>query len=106
MSVIRTALAGAAIVLLLTTPSWAQRDMDYGSFLTGSLDRDPEVSAENKNVSTEQDGDPSNHIAAKAINVRTGGGTVTFDTDLVRYAIAWTDGFLNLVDTHMTTGKG
>ena len=95
-----------SVSLWLVPPAWAQKDMDYGPFLTGSLDRDPKVSEKQRRHSTEQTGKDENHIVSKAINIRAGDGTVTFDTDLVRYAIAWTGGFLNLKKTHQTSGKG
>lgn len=85
-------------------------DMDYGPFLSGSLDRDKAVSEKNSNASTEQDGPSPNALAAKAINVRLGKpgdvAAVAFDTDLLRYAAAWTEGYLNLSKTHLMTPKG
>jgi glucose/arabinose dehydrogenase len=85
-------------------------EMDYGPFLTGSLDRDKKVSERNSNQSTEQDGPGPNALAAKAINVRLGTGSdvagVAFDTDLLRYAAGWTEGYLDLSKTHLTTPKG
>lgn len=91
--------------------------MDYGPFLTGSLDRDPEVSALDTEQSTEQLPDHTNNIAAKAVNVRLRGpavgddasrveATIAFDTDLLRYAAGWTGGFVKLDKTHLTSEKG
>ena len=84
------------------------REMDYGPFLSGSLDRDKTVSEKNSKESTEQDGPHPNALAAKAINVRLGDGVagVAFDTDLLRYAAGWTGGFLDLSKTHLATLKG
>ena len=83
--------------------------MDYGPFLSCSLDRDRAVSLRHTEMSTEQDGAP-NALATKAVVVRLGGsagGTaVAFDTDLLRYAAGWTGGFLNLEQTHLTSQKG
>src|SRR5439155_13294012 len=48
-----------------------------------------------------------NALAAKAVVVKLGSGAaVAFDTDLLRYAAAWTDGYLDLSKTHLTTPKG
>ena len=85
--------------------------MDYGPFLTGSLDRDPPVSKRHTEMSTEQAGDHANNLAAKAVNVRLRGPggaemAVAFDTDLLRYAAGWSGGFVNLADTHLTSEKG
>ena len=84
-------------------------DMDYGPFLSGSLDRDRAVSEKHSDQSTEQDGNP-NGLAAKAIVVRLGTmddpAAVAFDTDLLRYAAGWTGGFVNLEKTHLATMKG
>ena len=108
----------AVAVLLLVLAVAAARgaaaapgeDMDYGPFLTGSLDRDKKVSEKNSNQSTEQDGPGANALAAKAINVRLGTNGdvagIAFDTDLLRYAAGWTEGFLDLSKTHLTTPKG
>ena len=94
-------------------------EMDYGPFLTGSLDRDKAVSHKLSNQSTEQDGPHPNALAAKAVSVRmkAGGnaalthwGAVAFDTDLLRYAAGWgtfpRGTFLDLSKTHLTTPKG
>ena len=95
--------AGAA---LAATPG---ADMDYGPFLTTSLDRDRAVSEKHSDESTEQAGNP-NALAAKSINVRLGDerhpAAIAFDTDLLRYAAGWTGGFLNLDKTHLATMKG
>ena len=99
---------GAACNACTARPPGA--DMDYGPFLTGSLDLDPAVSARHARESTEQTGDNPNNLAAKAVNVRLRAGdveaTVAFDTDLLRYAAGWTGGFVNLDKTHLTTEKG
>jgi hypothetical protein len=84
-------------------------EMDYGPFLSGSLDRDKAVSEKNSKESQEQLGAANrNGLAAKAINVRLGRGKagVAFDTDLLRYAAGWTGGFLDLSKTHLTSLKG
>src|SRR4051812_33440642 len=85
-------------------------EMDYGPFLTSSLDRDPAVSKKESGASTEQTGTDANHLAAKSVNVRLhvaeADATVAFDTDLLRYVGGWTGGFLNLHNTHLTTEKG
>jgi glucose/arabinose dehydrogenase len=81
---------------------------DYGPFLTGSLDREKAVSKANEELTTEQLGpekDP-NHLATKSINIDLGNGAaVAFDADLLRYAAGWTGGFLDLTNTHLTSGK-
>ena len=85
------------------------REMDYGPFLSGSLDRDKSVSHKNSSESREQLGPGNtNALAAKAINVKLAGGeaAVAFDTDLLRYAASWTGSFLDLSKTHLTTLKG
>ena len=93
------------------TPSPAPgADMDYGPFLTGSLDRDRAVSERDIEESTEQEGN-RNALAAKAVVVRFGAGgpdsaAIAFDTDLLRYAAGWTGGFVNLDKTHLATMKG
>jgi hypothetical protein len=83
--------------------------MDYGPFLTGSLDRHRAVSEKHVDESTEQDGNP-NALAAKAVVVRFGTGAesaaVAFDTDLLRLAAGWTGGFVNLDKTHLASMKG
>jgi glucose/arabinose dehydrogenase len=82
-------------------------EMEYGPFLTGSLDRDKKVSESSSNQSTEQDGPHPNAIAAKAVVVRLApDAAVAFDTDLLRYAAGWTGGYLDLGKTHLTTPKG
>lgn len=84
--------------------------MDYGPFLSSSLDRDPAISKRDNVGSTEQTGDNANNLASKAVTVRLHAGNVeaavAFDTDLLRYAAGWTGGFLNLSNTHLTTEKG
>jgi glucose/arabinose dehydrogenase len=84
-------------------------ETDYGPFLTGSLDRDKAVSKANEELTNEQLGpekDP-NHLATKSINIDLGNGAaVAFDTELLRYAAGWTGGFLDLTNTHLTSGKG
>jgi glucose/arabinose dehydrogenase len=83
--------------------------MDYGPFLTGSLDRDRAVSEKHSNESTEQAGNP-NALAAKAVIVRVGDkpddACIAFDTDLLRVAAGWTGGFVNLDKTHLASMKG
>lgn len=81
--------------------------MEYGPFLSGSLDRDKAVSHQNSSESTEQDGPHANALAAKAVVVKLGpNATVAFDTELLRYAAGWTGGFVDLQKTHLTTPKG
>src|SRR5690349_9509100 len=84
--------------------------MEYGPFLTSSLDRDPAISRKESGGSTEQTGKDANHLASKSVNVRLGEGDVvagvSFDTDLLRYTGGWDGGFLNLRNTHLTTEKG
>jgi hypothetical protein len=84
--------------------------MDYGPFLTSSLDRDPAASKKASGGSTEQTGKDANHLAAKSVNVKLRAGDVVggvgFDTDLLRYVGPWTGGFLDLRHTHLTTEKG
>ncbi len=69
-------------------------DMDYGPFLSSSVARgkyktDAEL------------------LSAKAISIRVGPqATYCFDPDLLRPAGAWTNGFLNLANTHLTSYKG
>lgn len=82
-------------------------EMDYGPFLSGSLDRDKAVSQKHSNQSTEQDGPHPNALAAKAVIVKLGDdAAIAFDTDLLRYAAGWTGGYLDLEKTHLTTPKG
>ena len=82
-------------------------DMDYGPFLAGSLDRDKVVSEKHSKESTEQNGPHPNALAAKAVVVKLGWeAAVAFDTDLLRYAAGWTNGYLDLGKTHLTTPKG
>lgn len=85
-----------------------EADMDYGPFLTGSLDKDKAASEAHKEESREQLGlKHTNALAAKAINVRLGDdAAIAFDTDLLRYAAFWTGGFLDLDKTHLTSQKG
>jgi hypothetical protein len=66
--------------------------MDYGPFLSYST-----VNPGKKDV------------ALKGINIRVGprlDHTICFDTDLLRYAAAWQDGFLDFSQTHQTQLKG
>jgi glucose/arabinose dehydrogenase len=124
----RATLFCAAFLLLLPAPAPAPAraaddedrpgySMDYGPFLTGSLDLDPAVSARHTEMSTEQLPDHTNNLAAKSVNVRLRGpvidglpvrpeAAIAFDTDLLRYAACWTGGFLNLDKTHLTSEKG
>lgn len=85
-------------------------DMDYGPFLTGSLDRDRAISEKHSGESTEQTGKNANALAAKAVIVRLGTesdpAAIAFDTDLLRYAAGWTGGFVQLGKTHLATMKG
>ena len=83
---------------------WA---MDYGPFLSSSLDRDPAVSKKHGSQSTEQEPHPNN-LVTKSVNVKLldGKAAVAFDTDLLRYGAAWTGGFLDLDKTHLTSEKG
>jgi hypothetical protein len=47
------------------------------------------------------------NVALKGVAIRLeGGAAVCFDTELVRYAAAWTGGFLDLSNTHLTSYKG
>ena len=99
------------VVLCRVAPAAAApapgEDMDYGPFLSGSLDRDKAVSEKHSKESTEQDGLHPNALAAKAVVVKVGSGAaVAFDTDLLRYAAGWTGGFVDLRKTHLTTPKG
>jgi glucose/arabinose dehydrogenase len=104
----------ASVSCVIAAPG---EEMDYGPFLTGSLDRDKAVSQKASNGSTEQDGPNANTLATKAVCVKlvaTGNaqsnvvGGVAFDTDLLRFAVGWGDthGFLDLKNTHLTTPKG
>jgi glucose/arabinose dehydrogenase len=72
---------------------WAA--MDYGPFLTYTVDCNPKQ--------------PEQNLALKGITIhlgQTNEAAVCFDTDLMRYAAGWTDGFLDLSQTHLTTYKG
>jgi hypothetical protein len=84
--------------------------MDYGPFLTSSLDRDPAASKKASGGSTEQTGKDANHLAAKSVSVKLRAGDivggVAFDTDRLCYVGPWTGGFLDLRNTHLTTEKG
>src|SRR6187455_2856400 len=55
--------------------------MDYGPFLTTAVSMPW----------------PQGAVTPKGIVVKVGSGAVCFDTDLVRYAGAWTDGWLDLL---------
>lgn len=99
----------AVILVLIVAPLPAApgEDMDYGPFLSGSLDRDKAVSHKNSGESTEQEGPHPNALAAKAVVVKLGqGAAVAFDTELLRYAAGWTGGHFDLQKTHLTTPKG
>jgi len=52
--------------------------MEYGPFLTAAITL------------------PGKEVVPKGIVIRTGGGAVCFDTDLLRMAGSWTDGWLDL----------
>jgi hypothetical protein len=98
------------VFLLISAAVSPAAEMDYGSFVSSSLDRDPAVSKLHAGGSTEQTGDDDNNLAAKAVTVRLRAdgveAAVAFDTDLLRYVGGWTGGFLNLEKTHLTTEKG
>ena len=81
--------------------------MDYGPFLSATVEfRDPlvEDSTTNQAAKTQS----SKNIAYKGIAIRLAGATtaagneasrnVVFDTDLLRYAGAWSGGFLNMTN--------
>ena len=75
-------------------PSAQGADMNYGPFLTTTLAR------------TKSDKD-ADILAFKSISIKVAkDATVSFDTDLMRLAAAWTGGFLDLTDTHLATSKG
>src|SRR5687767_4981042 len=101
--------AAAAVARAADAPPARGADMDYGPFLTGSLDRDAAVSERESRESTEQTGDNPNNLAAKAVIVRLQhkqlDAAVAFDTDLLRYAAGWTDGFVNFDKTHLASEK-
>lgn len=85
-----------ALLLLLQDPRPADKgpDMDYGPFFTSTLAR----------TKSEKDADI---LAFKAITIKVGkDAAVSYDTDLCRFAGAWSGGFLDLSFTHMTTSKG
>src|SRR5262245_60487584 len=81
------------LLLLLAAPQDADRKqeappthrlwekMDYGPFLTTAVTMPW----------------PQGSVVPKGIVARVGGGSVCFDTDLLRYAGAWTDGWLDLL---------
>src|SRR5690349_2267829 len=70
--------------------------MDYGPFLTSSLA-----------APIAKPADPLRVLAYKSINIKLGDGAyVAFDTDLLRYAAAWTGDWLDLSRTHMISSKG
>src|SRR4051812_35616607 len=66
-------------------------DMNYGPFLCYTVQS-------------------SNETTCKGITVLLGAGTnraaIVFDTDTLRYATAWSGGWLNLSKTHLATEKG
>ena len=82
----------AALCLAATTKPATRPTMDYGPFLSYSVIR------QNKT-----------DLALKGINIRVGPEqkhTICFDTDLMRIAAAWQDGFLDLSQTHQILLKG
>src|SRR5436190_2023479 len=69
-------------------------DMDYGPFYSSTLSRSK----------SEKDADI---LAFKAISVRVAKETmISYDTDLLRMAAAWTGGYMDYSFTHMTSAKG
>ena len=86
----------ASLVLLAQDPKAPAKgaDMDYGPFFSSTLSRGK----------SDKDADI---LAFKAITVKVGkDAALSFDTDLLRMAAAWTGGFLDLSETHLTTSKG
>src|SRR5688500_641950 len=65
--------------------------MDYGPFLDYTVQS-------------------TNETVTKGVTVRlragTNSGAILFDTETLRYAAGWTDGWLDLSKTHLTTYKG
>lgn len=69
-------------------------DMDYGPFYSSTLSRSK----------SEKDADI---LAFKAVSVRVAKeAIISYDTDLLRMAAAWTGGYMDYSFTHMTTSKG
>src|SRR5436190_3478765 len=69
-------------------------DMDYGPFFSSTLSRGK----------SDKDADI---LAFKAITVKVDkDAALGFATDLLRMAAAWTGGFLDLSETHLTTASG
>lgn len=66
-------------------------DMDYGPFLNYTVQLTNEVVTKGVTVK---------------LSVGTQTGTLLFDTETLRYAAGWTDGWLDLSKTHLTTYKG
>jgi hypothetical protein len=70
--------------------------MDYGPFLGYTI-----------NCKTSSNA--ADNLVLKGIAIKVGlsnEATVCFDTELMRYAAAWTGGFLNISNTHLNTYKG
>src|SRR5687768_591116 len=88
-SVVLLALVCIAATKPATKPA-TRPAMDYGPFLSYSV-----ITADKKD------------LALKGINIKLGGQhTICFDTDLMRWAGAWTGGFLDLSKTHQIDLKG
>jgi hypothetical protein len=66
-------------------------DMNYGPFLGYTIQSSNETTCKGITVS---------------LNAGTNRAAVVFDTDTLRYATAWSDGWLDLSKTHLTTEKG
>jgi hypothetical protein len=71
--------------------------MDYGPFFSYTINC--------RNFAT----NGTDNLALKGVAVRLQGEqqpAVCFDTELLRYGAAWTGGFLDITNTHLTSYKG
>ena len=70
-------------------------EMDYGSALSYTI-----------NCKNAGSSEPEN-LVIKGVAVRLGNdGSICFDTERLRYAAGWTNGFLDIYRTHLNSSKG
>src|SRR2546423_3298398 len=87
----------ALLCLAATAKPTTRPAMDYGPFLSYSVIANWE----------NREGPKKTDLALKAITIKLDeNNTICFDTDLMRWAGAWTGGFLDLSKTHQVELKG
>jgi len=97
MLAVAPGIGGAQDEPVVSVQPVAAPRMDYGSLLTYTVGL-PSLP-----------GKTNDNLALKGMCIRVGTSNeaaICFDTDLLRYYAGWTDGFLDVSKTHLTTSKG